>query len=107
MNESRSWRRGPRPGAGRGERAHSRILDPAWNPELVPAIARTFGLHALEDRHWKVIMSCREEAARTGHAPQLREISALTGFDEQELHRLFPGDFVQLVAHVSGLSPHA
>lgn len=107
MDQSRNWRRGSRPGTGRGEHAAPRALDPAWNPEMVPAIARTFGLRTLEDRHWKVIMSCREEAARTGHFPPLGEIAGLTGFDEQELHRLFPGDFVQLVSHVAGLSPSA
>jgi len=83
------------------------LLDPTWTPELVPAIARTFGLNSLGDHHWKVIMSCREEAARTGHAPEIRELEVLTGFDAAELHRLFPGNFAVLVARVSGIAPHA
>lgn len=82
--------------------------DHEWSPEDASAIARRAGLESLADRHWKVIASCREEAARTGRPPGLRRLEALTGLDAAELQRLFPGDVEVLVARIAGLArrPH-
>jgi len=79
-------------------------LESAWSPQDVPIRAREAGLGELDDRHWKVITSCREEAARTGRAPRLRRLAVLTGFDAAELRRLFRGDVETLVARISGVA---
>lgn len=83
-----------------------RALDPTWAPEHAQAFAREAGLGVLGDRHWKVITTCREEAARTGHMPGLERIETLTGFDAGELHALFPGDFETIFTRIAGLTGH-
>ena len=65
-------------------------------------MARRAGLGALGGHHWKVIACVREEAARCGHAPSLRRIATLTGFETAELHRLFPGRTESLIAALAG-----
>jgi hypothetical protein len=101
----------PHPDGGKsGDRAGRRpahahpSLDPAWAPEDAQVLANEAGLEALGDRHWKVLTTCREEAARTGHRPTLQQIETLTGFDAGELHALFPGDFDALVTRIAGLA---
>lgn len=89
-----------------GAPVDTRLLDPGWTPDGVPAIARSLGLGRLGDHHWKVIGVCREEAARTGHAVRCEELAALTGFECTELRRLFPGDFDSTLARVAGLLRH-
>lgn len=79
------------------------MLDPWWAPEGAAALARTLGVDPLGDRHWKVIMACREEAARTGLPPDAATLSRLTGVDPAELRLLFPGDFARTLARIAGL----
>jgi len=86
---------------------HTRMpapADPEWSPEDVPAIASRAGISELNDHHWKVIASCREETARCGHPPGLRRLEELTGFESGELQRLFPGEVATLVARIAGLT---
>lgn len=75
-----------------------------WSPEDVPALARGEGIAALCDRHWKVIATCREEAARTGRPPGQGRLEALTGLDADALEQLFPGDVESIVARIAGLT---
>jgi hypothetical protein len=79
-------------------------LDPTWAPDQAQEFARQAGLGVMGDHHWKVITSCREEAARTGHMPAMPMIETLTGFDAGELHALFPGDFETVFARIAGLT---
>ncbi len=76
-----------------------------WTPEDALRLAREAGLGRLGDHQWKVIASCREEAARCGCAPTLVRIAALTGFDVPGLERLFPGETEALIVRLSGLRP--
>lgn len=92
---------------GTGEPGAHRALDPSWSPEDARTLARALGVARLEDHHWKVIMSCREEAARTGLAPGLREIERLSGFPASELQGLFPGEVASTIARIAGLLPAA
>ncbi len=95
---------GPSPRPGRSGPARAARRRPAdWTPEDAPRIARESGLDALCDHHWKVIASCREEAARTGRVPGLRRLAVLTGFDVGMLRRLFPGDAEATVSRIAGL----
>lgn len=92
----------PEKRAGNGAPRHRRGTAD-WTPEDAPRLAREAGLESLGDHHWKVITSCREEAARTGRIPGLRRLAVLTGFDVPELHRLFTGDAEAIVSRIAGL----
>jgi len=75
-----------------------------WTPDQAEALAREAGIPRLTDRHWKVIALCREEAARCGDRPGTERISELSGFDREELLRLFPGEPGRLAARIAGIS---
>lgn len=73
-----------------------------WSPGRAEALARSAGLGALGDRHWRVIACTREDAARRGRVPGLRRIEAITGLAAGELERLFPGDAEVLITRIAG-----
>ena len=73
-----------------------------WSPAKAEALARRAGLRELGERHWRVIASAREEAARNGRAPRWRRIQELTGLGDGELRTLFPGDSEALIARIAG-----
>lgn len=73
-----------------------------WSPERAEALARLAGLGGLGERHWRVIASAREDAARRGRAPRLRRIQALTGLAAGELRLLFPGETEALITRIAG-----
>ena len=74
-----------------------------WTPEVAELLARAAGIAVLTDGHWKVLALCREEAARSGRSPDLERLCELSGFDEAELRRLFPGDPARLPIRIAGL----
>ena len=51
----------------------------AWTPEIAEELARESGLARLTPRHWRVVLCCREAAAREGCAPDLCTVSRLAG----------------------------
>ncbi len=61
----------------------------AWTPEIAEELARETGLGGLTPRHWRVVLCCREAAAREGFAPDLCTVSRLAGLPPSELDRLF------------------
>ena len=61
----------------------------AWTPEIAEELARETGLEELTPRHWRVVLCCREAAAREGSAPDLCTVSRLAGLSPSELERLF------------------
>jgi sulfur relay (sulfurtransferase) DsrC/TusE family protein len=75
-----------------------------WTPDQAEALARDAGIPRLTGRHWKIITLCREEAARRGDGPGIDRICALSGFNRDELLRLFPGKPERVVALIAGLS---
>lgn len=92
--------------AGRGVEMNPEgfLLDSSqWTPELAEALACDSGVTRLNERHWKVLSFCREDAAREGRTPGLRRIARLSGVGMEELHRLFPGRPGELAARISGL----
>jgi len=74
-----------------------------WTPEIAEEIANEVGIATLTPEHWKVITSCREDAAREGTPPGLPRISDLTGLDAKALHALFPKAPGKLAAQIAGL----
>lgn len=77
-------------------------MAPEWSPDRAEALARLAGLGGLGERHWRVIASAREDAARRGRAPRLRRIQALTGLAAGELRLLFPGETEALITRIAG-----
>jgi len=87
----------------------------AWTPEVAEELAREAGLAGLTPRHWRVILCCREAAAREGFAPDLSTVSRLAGLSRAELERLFrrpssepaapfePFDSFQALNRIAGL----
>ena len=61
----------------------------AWTPEIAEELARETGLGGLTPRHWRVVLCCREAAAREGSAPEPGTVSRLAGLPAAELDRLF------------------
>jgi len=74
-----------------------------WTPDVAETLAREAGIPMLTERHWKVLALCREDAARLGRPPGPARICELSGFEAEELERLFPGDPDRLAAKIAGL----
>jgi tRNA 2-thiouridine synthesizing protein E len=70
---------------------------------MAKAMADELGIGPLTERHWKVISFCREDTARSGHAPNLGRIAKLSGVGRNELFELFPTGPSKLAARISGL----
>ena len=80
------------------------LLDGAlWTPEVAESIARAAGMETLTDRHWKIIALFREDAARHRRVPSVERIVELSGYEVNELNRLFRDRPRELVARIAGL----
>ncbi len=75
----------------------------AWTPEIAEEMARESGLGTLTPRHWRVVLCCREAAARTGRAPDLFSVVRLAGLPLAELDRLFRHRALELMTKIAGL----
>ena len=75
----------------------------AWTPEIAEEMARETGLGALTPRHWRVVLCCREAAARDGLAPDLASVAQLAGLPLAELDRLFRHRPFELMTKIAGL----
>lgn len=73
-----------------------------WNEELAVALAEMEGI-TLTDAHWNIINFCREQAASSGAAPTLRQISKGAGVSTKDLFQLFPKGPAKKVAKIAGL----
>jgi dissimilatory sulfite reductase related protein len=74
-----------------------------WSEEIATALAGEEGIPGLTPEHWKVIEFCRQNAAMTGAAPTLRQITNGSGTTTKDLFRLFPKGPAKKVARISGL----
>jgi len=75
----------------------------AWTPEIAEEMARESGLGTLSPRHWRVVLCCREAAARTGRVPDLFAVVHLAGIPIQELSQLFRPRPLELMTKIAGL----
>lgn len=75
----------------------------AWTPEIAEEMARETGVGALTPRHWRVVLCCREAAARDGLAPDLSSVAQLAGLSLSELDRLFRPRPFELMTKLAGL----
>ena len=79
------------------------LVNPAdWSEEIAVEIAKEEGIE-LTDEHWMVINFARENAASSGAAPTLRQISKGANVPTKQLFKLFPKGPAKKVAKISGL----
>ena len=79
------------------------LVNPAdWSEEIAVEIAKEEGIE-LTDEHWTVINFARENAASSGAAPTLRQISKGANVPTKQLFKLFPKGPAKKVAKISGL----
>jgi tRNA 2-thiouridine synthesizing protein E len=79
------------------------MTDPAqWNKEIALELAKLESV-ALTDAHWKIVEFCRQNAATTGKAPTLRQITSGAGVSTKDLFALFPKGPAKKVARIAGL----
>lgn len=73
-----------------------------WSKEIAVELAKQESV-VLTEAHWKIIEFCRQNAATTGKAPTLRQITSGTGISTKDLFALFPKGPAKKVARISGL----
>ncbi len=79
------------------------LVNPAdWSEEIAVEIAKEDGIE-LTDDHWTVLNFARENAASSGAAPTLRQISKGANVPTKQLFKLFPKGPAKKVAKISGL----
>lgn len=80
------------------------MTDPnQWTPAIAEILAKEEGIDELTERHWQVINYMRQEFARTGQPPTLRNISKHSGVGTKELYALYPKGPAKKVARIAGL----
>lgn len=73
-----------------------------WTKEIAFELAKQESVE-LTDAHWKIVEFCRQNAATTGKAPTLRQITSGTGISTKDLFALFPKGPAKKVAKIAGL----
>jgi dissimilatory sulfite reductase related protein len=80
------------------------MVDPKeWNKEIAVELAKQEGIPELTEAHWKVVDFCRKNAATTGKAPTLRQITTGADVTTKDLFILFPKGPAKKVAKIAGL----
>ena len=80
------------------------LANPAeWTKEMAFELGKEEGIAELTPAHWQVIEFCRKNAATTGKAPTLRQITSGAGGSTKDLFALFPKGPAKKVARISGL----
>jgi tRNA 2-thiouridine synthesizing protein E len=73
-----------------------------WSKEIALELAKLENVE-LTDTHWKIVEFCRQNAATTGKAPTLRQITTGSGISTKDLFALFPKGPAKKVARIAGL----
>ena len=74
-----------------------------WDDEVAIALAKTEGVDALSDDHWKVVRYLRDYYIEYGVAPMIRKLCKSTGFKLKEIYDLFPSGPAKGACKVAGL----
>jgi dissimilatory sulfite reductase related protein len=73
-----------------------------WNKEIAESLAAEEDI-TLTERHFIVINYAREQFAKNGDAPTLRNITKNTPVNTKELYLLFPDGPAKKAARIAGL----
>jgi tRNA 2-thiouridine synthesizing protein E len=74
-----------------------------WTEEMVPELARSEGIDALTEGHWKVIRFMRAEYVAKGTGPTVRVLGKTSGVSVKELYQLFPKGPAKTAAKIAGI----
>jgi tRNA 2-thiouridine synthesizing protein E len=74
-----------------------------WNEDVAAALAKTEGVDALSEDHWKVVNYLREYYLEYGVAPMIRKLCKSTGFKLNQIYELFPSGPAKGACKVAGL----
>lgn len=72
-----------------------------WNRQLALHVARSVGIEALDDEHWRVVMHVRKKYVRLGVPPLMRNVCHRLGLDPILARSLFGS--CQQVWRIAGL----
>lgn len=74
-----------------------------WSKDVALALAKTEGVKALTEEHWKVIDFLRAYYLEYAVAPMIRKLCKGTGFRLKEIYDLFPSGPAKGACKVAGL----
>lgn len=74
-----------------------------WDEDVALALAKTEGVDALSDDHWKVVKYLREYYLEYQVAPMIRKLCKGTGFKLNKIYELFPSGPAKGACKVAGL----
>ena len=80
------------------------IQDPdQWNEGVAKDLAKTEGVEAMGEDHWKLVNYLRDYYLKFGMAPMVRKVCKETGFELKYIYELFPGGPAKGACKVAGL----
>ncbi len=74
-----------------------------WSDDVAKDFAKTEGIDALTDEHWKVIRYIRDYYLQFGIAPMVRKLCKETGHKLSEVYQLFPSGPAKGACKLAGL----
>ena len=78
-------------------------LPDEWTKEAAESLAKTEGVDAMGDDHWKLVEYIRDYYAKFGIAPMVRKLCKETGFKLKYIYELFPSGPAKGACKVAGL----
>ena len=74
-----------------------------WNEEVAKDFAKTEGVEALTEAHWKLIHYIRNYYLQFGIAPMVRKLCKETGNKLSDVYQLFPSGPAKGACKLAGL----
>ena len=74
-----------------------------WDEAVALELARTEGVDALSEEHWKLVHYLRGYYHKFGAAPMIRKLCKETGFPLSQIYELFPTGPAKGACKVAGL----
>jgi dissimilatory sulfite reductase related protein len=80
------------------------IQDPnAWDKAVAEDLAKTEGVTAMGEEHWKLVNYLRDYYMKFQIAPMVRKLCKETGLDLKKVYELFPSGPAKGACKVAGL----
>ncbi len=80
------------------------IQDPSqWDEAVADDLAKTEGVEAMGEGHWKVVHYIRDYYLQYSMAPMVRKVCKETGFKLKDIYELFPSGPAKGACKVAGL----
>lgn len=80
------------------------IQDPkTWSESIAADLAKTEGVEAMTEDHWKIVNYLRKYYMEFGIAPMIRKLCKETGYPLKNIYDLFPSGPAKGACKVAGL----